>query len=111
MPASAQASLSGGRWSSGSRNESPVRYPPPYDDTSYIRDYAVDFDLTLFSKLPYIGTAMVVCFVSVVCDTAVGACRKRCKHWGGSGASRSQAACLEMDSPFLRCVEKDEHQR
>lgn len=81
MPTLAQASLSGGHRFSGGRDESPFWYPPPYDVSTYVHDFASYFDTTRFSKLPQDGTALVVSYGSGVTGTAVGARRNHLKNW------------------------------
>lgn len=73
MTTLAQASSSGGRRSSVSPDELPVWYPPPYDVTTYIRDYAEFFNALRFSKLPNVGTTLVTVYGPVVHNMLIGA--------------------------------------
>lgn len=77
MPTSAPAISPGGCRSSGSEDESAVRYPPPYDVTRCIHYSAAYFDTTHFSRLPNVWTVLVFLFEPGVRSTAVRARQKR----------------------------------
>lgn len=89
---------------------SPVCYPPPYDESTYVRDHSSYFDTQLFFMLLTSGSALKIPFDSGRHHTAVGTWRKRWKHWVGRGASTLKTACRVLDSPFVLCCEKNVYQ-
>lgn len=58
------------RRSSGSWDETPVQCPPPFNDTRYIRCFAVCFEKTRFTNLSIGVTALVVPYRLDVRDKA-----------------------------------------
>lgn len=62
IPNSPQDSSSGGGRSTPGRNSSPVRYGPPYNITTYLRDYRAYFNTDLAAKLLSAGPALLVPF-------------------------------------------------
>lgn len=97
MPDSAKGSSLGGRRSTAGRDSSPVRYPSPYDTTTYSREYRAYFDTDHFASLPSAGSTLTVPFRVSVRYTAAGSWRKRWKYWGGRGGLQLKAACQKMD--------------
>lgn len=73
MPTSVQASSSAGRRSAGRGDDSPVRYPPPYDVSRYIEDFSAYFETRRFSIPPTSGYVLTVPFSPENDDTAVDA--------------------------------------
>lgn len=77
MPSLAQASVSSGCQSSRGGDALLVLYPPPYDLTTYIRNFLSYFDTHLFSILLMAGSALTVAFGPIICDNGVDGWRKR----------------------------------
>lgn len=100
-----------GRQFPGSRDESLARYPPPYELTTYVGNFAPYLDIMRFSRLSNIGAALVIPYESDVRDTAVSAWRKLWRYWSDRGASGLWAVCFKMDRFFVRCRKEDEIQR
>lgn len=111
MPATAQASSSGGCQSAGRVDTLLFCYPSPYDVTTYIKDFSSYFETQRLLMLPTSGSALTVPFGPGSGNKAIGTCRKRWKHWDGRDASTLKAECREMDSPFVRCREEDDYQQ
>lgn len=76
MPDSAQASSSGGRWSSECHDTLPIRPPQPYDASTYLQDSSSCSYSYLFSTLPSWDLSLFLPFGPVVQHTAPGVRRK-----------------------------------
>lgn len=71
MPTSTQDSLSGERRSACGGDVSPVRHPPLYDVSTFIRNFLSYFDKQQFFMIPTSGFALSVIFGPGNGDTTV----------------------------------------
>lgn len=108
--ASAQASYLSYCRSSIEGDTSPVLYQPPYEGTTYIRDFSLCVDALQFSMLPQSGSALTIPIGLGLRDTAAATYRKRWKHWKGCGTSTLRKTCREMDFSFVRFGEENKYQ-
>lgn len=81
MPDSAEGSSSRGGGFSAGRDSSPVLYPPPYDSSTYLRDYRAYFGNYRITRLPSVGVALIVRIGTAVLDTTAGTWRNQWKYW------------------------------
>lgn len=88
-----------------------AHYSLPYNVSSYDKDLSSYFDTERFSMIPTSGSALTAPLVSGDRDRAVATLRKKWKNCCGRGAPTLRAACREMDSPLVRCREKDGYQQ
>lgn len=89
----------------------PVRFPPPYSVQWYISQEDERQDPRLFIALQIRPGRLSISHDHHSRDTLANAQRKRWKHWGGQGASEFRAVSVEIDIPFVRCVEEVSNQR
>lgn len=111
IPESVRDISSGVHRSSARPDSSPVLHLPPYDILTYFWDYRAYFDSDCLLTLPSAGSALIVRFWTGIRDRAAEAWRKHLKHWGSRGALHLKTVCQELNSPFLRCREKDNYQK
>lgn len=110
-PISAQACSSSWHGSSGTEDESPAPYRPPYDVTTYVCDFAACFDTARLSKRSNVGMVVVVLYGPGVPDTSVSAWRKKKKALERSRSFRFAGCLLQKRLVFVRCWENDAYQR
>lgn len=103
-------SLFGFGSSSGGHNSSSVRYLSPYYIIKHVRGYEEHFDMTRLSMLTSTGASLVASYWRPVCDAVAMSWSKHQEQGVSHGVLNMQAACREMQSPFVLRSEDDDHQ-
>lgn len=88
-----------------------IHADPPILENDFFCEYGTSLHLQRSSAMQMYGNSGCVWDVSFQCSryTAVGGCKNRWWHWGGSGSSICHCVLPGVDTPYVHCFEEVEY--